>query len=74
MLLDRLADEPEDIITAGERERLEATAEPPRGSARRVARLQNELATRKAWLARRALDPDADRHVEAYRDELRALR
>lgn len=74
MLLDRLADEPGDIVSAQERERLVATAEPPRGRARRISRLQNELATRKAWLARRALDPDDDRHVEAYRDELRALR
>lgn len=74
MLLDRLADEADDIVTAAERERLEATAEPPRGAARRVSRLQNELATRKAWLARRALDPDTDRHVEAYREELRSLR
>ncbi len=74
MLQDRLADEPDDIITAAERERLEKTAEPPRGAARRIAQLQNELATRKAWLALRALDVEEDRHVAAYREELRALR
>ncbi len=57
MLVDRLADEPEDIITVAERERLETSAEPPRGTARRVARLQNELATtEEAWPALRALD------------------
>lgn len=74
MLLDRLADEPEDIVTPAERDRLEATADPPRGAGRRIAQLQNELATRKAWLALHALDLDGDRHLEAYRDEIRALR
>lgn len=74
MLLDRLADEPEDVITAQERARLEVTADPPPGAGRRIAQLQNELATRKEWLALQALDPEHDRHVEAYRSELRALR
>lgn len=74
MLLDRLADEDDDIITPLERDRLERSASPPWGRAGRIAQLQNELATRKDWLALRARDIEGDRHVSAYRDELRELR
>jgi RsiW-degrading membrane proteinase PrsW (M82 family) len=82
LIADRLADEPDGIVTEAEMtaaraDRLLRTRRipgQPRAIAKAIRTAQNALAFQKSHLMRRGIDPDADEVVAYWRSRLLALR